>query len=156
MTRCPVCPLSLLLALVALVFTTAAGAVEPTPDQLHSAVQKICPVSGIILGEHGPPVKVLVGDQEEEIFLCCKACLNREIDPAHWATIHKNIAASQTICPVMKEELPAKAEWKIVEGRVVFVCCPACFRKIEQDPQTHLALIDSFYAASLSAEPAKE
>lgn len=154
MKRCLVCPL--LLSLVALVFPSAAIATELTPDQLHSAVQKICPVSGITLGEHGPPVKVLVGDQEEEVFLCCKACLNREIDPAHWATIHRNIATSQKICPVMEEALPAKAEWKIVEGRVVFVCCPACFRKIEKDPKTHLALIDSFYAASLSDEPTKE
>lgn len=152
----PTVQASVLLTLLALLSATAADAADPTPDELHSAVQKICPVSGVALGEHGPPVKVLVGDQAEEIFLCCKACLNREIDPSHWATIHKNIATAQKICPVMEEELPAKAEWKIIDGRVVFVCCPGCFKKIAQDPKSHLTLIDSYYATSLSAATTKE
>ena len=100
---------------VALAALAAAGqAAEPTPEQLHIGVQRICPVSGLPLGDHGPPVKVLVGEQEEEIFLCCKACATRQIDAAHWKTIHTNIAAAQRVCPVMKKDLPAKPAWEIM------------------------------------------
>lgn len=31
-------------------------------DQLHIAVQEICPVSGQKLGAHGPPIKVRIGE----------------------------------------------------------------------------------------------
>ncbi len=138
---------------VALAALAAAGqAAEPTPEQLHSGVQRICPVSGLPLGDHGPPVKVLVGEQEEEIFLCCKACATRQIDAAHWKTIHTNIAAAQRVCPVMKKDLPAKPAWEIIGGRVVFVCCPPCLEKIAAEPESHLQLIDQLYAESLQTE----
>ena len=39
-------------------------------NKLHIAVQKICPISGDKLGEHGPPIKVTVGKSKEEVFLC--------------------------------------------------------------------------------------
>jgi len=138
---------------VALAALAAAGqAAEPTPEQLHIGVQRICPVSGLPLGDHGPPVKVLVGEQEEEIFLCCKACATRQIDAAHWKTIHTNIAAAQRVCPVMKKDLPAKPAWEIIGGRVVFVCCPPCLEKIAAEPESHLQQIDQLYAESLQTE----
>jgi hypothetical protein len=138
---------------VALAALAAAGqAAEPTPEQLHIGVQQICPVSGLPLGDHGPPVKVLVGEQEEEIFLCCKACATRQIDAAHWKTIHTNIAAAQRVCPVMKKDLPAKPAWEIIGGRVVFVCCPPCLKKIAAEPESHLQQIDQLYAESLQTE----
>lgn len=128
-----------------------ASATVPTPDELHIGVQQICPVSGERLGEHGPPVKVVVGEQEEEIFLCCKACLSQQINPAHWKVIHTNIATAQRVCPVMKKDLPAKPAWEIIEGRVVFVCCPPCLEKVAKDPASHLTRIDELYAESLQA-----
>lgn len=40
-------------------------------DQALIAAQKVCPVGGP-LGEHGPPVKVMVGDRA--VFVCCEPC----------------------------------------------------------------------------------
>jgi hypothetical protein len=131
----------LFLAAYGLSATALAWAAEPSePEQLHAAVQAICPVSGVELGEHGPPVRVVVGDQDQELFLCCKACLKKQINPEHWATIHANTFQAQHRCPVMKNPLPADASWQIVNGRVVFVCCPPCLDKIAK----------SFYAESLA------
>jgi len=118
-------------------------------DQLRAAVQEICPVSGEKLGSMGEPIKVQVG--EESIFLCCKGCLQQKIKPEHWATIHTNCARAQGICPVMKHDLPKKPKWTIVEGQVVYVCCPPCTKKIAADPQKYLRAVDELYAASLEA-----
>lgn len=140
-----------LCAAAGVLFATARAA-DPNPEQLHIGVQGICPVSGLNLGDHGPPVKVVVGEQQEEVFLCCKACLARQIDPAHWKKIHTNIATAQRICPVMKKNLPAKPAWEIISGRVVFVCCPPCLEKVAEEPASHLAQIDALYAESLQAQ----
>lgn len=116
-------------------------------DQIHIAVQKICPVSGQELGSHGKPIKVKIG--EEVVFLCCKGCVNAKVDPKHWATIHRNFASAQQICPVMKHELPKNPKWTIVDGQIVFVCCPPCTEKIEAEPQAFLQQVDDLYLASL-------
>jgi hypothetical protein len=143
--------LTLLIAVIVVAATPSLRAAEPTEqEQLHAAVQKICPVSGVELGEHGPPVRVVVGEQEQELFLCCKACLKKQINPEHWATIHANTFAAQQRCPVMKNPLPEDASWQIVQGRVVFVCCPPCLEKIAKAPEPHLKLVDSLYAESLA------
>jgi hypothetical protein len=139
-----------LIAALAIPLMTAAYAEEPSHrDQTVISIQQICPVSGQKLGEHGKPVKVKIG--EEVVFLCCKACAQGKIKPEHWATIHANFAKAQRICPVMKHELPANAKWTIVEGRVVFVCCPPCIEKINAEPQLYLKQLDDLYTASLKA-----
>ena len=85
---------------------------------------------------------------KEEVFVCCKACLKNKVDPKHWATIHANFVKAQKICPVMKNPIPSKgAKWTIVEGRIVFVCCPPCIPKIEAEPKQYLAIVDKQYAA---------
>lgn len=119
-------------------------------DQLRVAVQGICPVSGEKLGSMGAPIKVKVG--EESIFMCCKGCLKQKIKPEHWGTIHANFAKAQGICPVMKHDLPKKPKWTIVEGQIVYVCCPPCTKKINADPVTYLRAVDQLYAASLDAK----
>lgn len=119
-------------------------------DQLRIAVQEICPVSGEKLGSMGAPIKVKVG--EETIFMCCKGCLKQKITPEHWATIHANCAKAQGICPVMKHKLPKKPKWTIIEGQVVYVCCPPCTKKINADPRTYLRAVDQLYSASLDAK----
>ena len=96
-------------------------------DQLRIAVQDICPVSGQKLGSMGQPIKVQVG--KETTFLCCKGCMKQKIKPEHWATIHTNFAKAQGICPVMKHDLPKSPKWTIVEGQVVYVCCPPCTKE---------------------------
>lgn len=118
-------------------------------DQIHIAVQGICPISGQKLGEHGEPIKVKVG--EETVFLCCQGCLKSKVDPQHWATIHANFAQAQRICPVMKKELPQNSQWTIVEGQIVYVCCPPCTKKIAADAATYLKQVDELYLASLRA-----
>ncbi len=119
-------------------------------DQLRAAVQEICPVSGGKLGSMGEPIKVKVG--EETVFMCCKGCLKQKIKPEHWATIHANFAKAQGICPVMKHELPKKPKWIIVEGQIVYVCCPPCTKKIAADPKTYLRAVDQLFTASLEAK----
>ncbi|MCH7687744.1 MAG: hypothetical protein IH899_13840 [Planctomycetes bacterium] len=121
-------------------------------DQLHAAVQAICPVSGEKLGEHGPPIKVTVGKNKQEIFVCCKACLKEKIDAKHWGTIHANFAKAQRICPVMKKPLPKNPKWTIVKGQIVYVCCPPCTKKIAADPHKWLPQVDALYSASLRSK----
>lgn len=120
---------------------------QQTRDQLRMAVQEICPVSGQKLGSMGEPVKVQVG--KEAVFLCCKGCAQQKIKREHWATIHANFAKAQGICPVMKHELPKKPKWTIVQGQLVYVCCPPCTKKIAAEPEKYLREVDALYAAAL-------
>ena len=124
-------------------------------DKLRIAVQDICPVSGLKLGKHGNPIKVRIGKQKEEVFLCCKGCAKRKINPQHWATIHGNFARAQGICPVMKHPLPKKPKWTFVNGQIVYVCCAPCTKKIAKDPQGTLAQLDKLYLASLQTKKKK-
>ncbi len=139
-------------------FTLQAQDVSPhqadqhTRDKIHMAVQAICPVSGQKLGAHGTPLKVKIG--EEVVFLCCKGCLKGEVKPEHWATIHANFANAQRICPVMKHELPENPKWTIVQGQIVYVCCPPCTEKIAADPESFLKQVDELYVASLQEKQA--
>ena len=117
--------------------------------QLSLAVQEICPMTGQQLGDHGAPIKVQIG--EETVFLCCRGCLQRQVNPEHWATIHANFARAQGICPVMEHQLPDNPRWTIVQGQIVYVCCPPCIEKIEADPETFLQQVDELYSAALEA-----
>lgn len=140
------------IAMIALGFCSAASAQELSQhDQIHIAVQEICPVSGQKLGDHGAPLKVKIG--EEALFVCCRGCLQgKQVSPQHWATIHANFAKAQRICPIMKKELPANPKWTVVEGQIVYVCCPPCTEKIAAEPQKFLQQIDELYLASLRAQ----
>ena len=146
---------SLALSLIVVGLGTQVTAQELSErDQIRVAVQEICPVSGQRLGEHGAPIKVKVG--EEEVFLCCRACLNGKINPQHWATIHANFAQAQRICPVMKHHLPKQPKWTIVRGQIVYVCCPPCTKQIAAEPEKFLKQIDDLYMASLQARKRKQ
>lgn len=136
-------------AVVALAGLSIVSAQEVSRhDQIHIAVQAICPVSGQKLGEHGAPLKVKIGDVA--LFVCCRGCLQgKQVDPQHWATIHANFAKAQRICPIMKKELPANPKWTVVEGQIVYVCCPPCTEKIAAEPQKFLQQLDDLYLASL-------
>jgi len=138
-------------ATVVLIATASSYAAGPNSDALQIAAQKICPISGLKLGAHGQPIKVKIG--EEHIFICCKACLKSKVNPTHWATIHKNFAAAQRICPVMKKPLPAKSKWTVVDGRIFYVCCPPCIDKIKANPAAYIQQLDGLYSASLNLRP---
>ena len=133
-----------------MMLAAASAAESPSSDAVRVAVQGICPVSGEKLGSMGQPVKVRIG--KEEVFLCCKGCLTRKVQPEHWVTIHTNFAKAQGICPVMNSPLPEKPKWTIVEGRIVYVCCPPCTAKIEADPAPYLKAVDERYAAYLKSQ----
>lgn len=141
-------------AIVALSFVSIVSAQEVSKhDQIHIAVQEICPVTGQKLGNHGAPLKVKIG--EEALFACCRACLQgKQVDPKHWATIHANFAKAQRICPIMKKELPESPKWTVVEGQIFYVCCPPCTDKIAADPQKFLQQLDDLYLATLQARQA--
>jgi len=148
------------IAAIALLMSTAQFSAGQAPvdraqelqrrDQLRAAVQEICPVSGGKLGSMGEPIKVKVG--KETVFMCCKGCLKQKIKPEHWATIHTNFAKAQGICPVMKHDLPKKPKWTIIEGQIIYVCCPPCTKKIAADPQTYLRAVDELYITALDAK----
>ncbi len=120
-------------------------------DRLQATVQKICPVSGNKLGLMGVPKKVRVGKMD--VFLCCEGCQQGKVSNEHWTKIAQNIKAAQAKCPVMEKALPANAKSAVIEGRLVFVCCPPCTKKIANDPATHFAKIDNYYQASLAVKP---
>ena len=122
-------------------------------DDIRIATQRICPVSGKKLGSMGKPIKRRIG--KEEIFLCCKGCEKGQVDRGHWGTIHANFKNAQGICPIMKKPLPATAKWTVVEGQVVYVCCPPCTKKIEADPKKYVAEVASLYSKSMKETTAK-
>lgn len=44
-------------------------------DQAGVSRQKICPVMDTPLGDHGNPIKLIVGDQP--LYVCCKGCIRK-------------------------------------------------------------------------------
>ncbi len=123
---------------------------QANSDRLHIAAQGICPVSGQKLGSMGEPVKVKVGDNEVA-FLCCKDCIGKKIKAEHWSTIQANLAKAQGTCPVMGKPVDASMKSTVVNGRKIFVCCPPCIEKINADPATFVAKLDSQIAANTLA-----
>lgn len=115
-------------------------------DAVKASVQKICPVSGKPLGSMGGPIKTKIG--QEELYLCCEACAKGQVSREHWATIHANFANAQKICPIMKKPLPTNPKWTVVDGNIVYVCCPPCTKKIEADPEKYTAELAKLYHAS--------
>lgn len=138
------------LVVLASLQSVSVGQEPPKSDDVRIAVQKICPVSGQQLGAHGQPIKAKIG--QEVVFLCCKACLSGKVSPQHWATIHANFAKAQGKCPVMNKALPKNPKWTVVDGRIVYICCPPCSKKIEADPKKYLTMVDGFYLAHLRAK----
>ena len=117
---------------------------SPLPARI--AVQDICPVSGQKLGDHGLPVQARIG--EVEVFLCCESCLKGQVNATHWKTIHTNFAKAQGKCLVMDNKLPKQPKWSIVNGRVIFVCCPPCIEKLEAEPDKFVKKLDAVYQSS--------
>ena len=133
--------------------TVSAKSAKPAltdVDRLLIAVQKICPVSGDLLGSKGDPVKIKAGEQIA--FLCCKDCLSKKIDDTHWTTIQKRIAKAQGICPIMRKPVDASMESMVVDGQKVFVCCPPCIDKIQADPKPSMKMVHEAYAKFVVAE----
>jgi len=118
-------------------------------DRLHASVQAICPVSGNALGAMGTPMKVRVGKMD--VFLCCEGCNQENSNEQHWSKIAANVKSKQAKCPVMEKQLPANAKSTIVDGQLVFVCCPPCTKKIEAEREKYLAKVDGYLLSSLKS-----
>ncbi|MEM7457273.1 MAG: hypothetical protein AAF456_23220 [Planctomycetota bacterium] len=116
-------------------------------DQLQVAVQRICPVTGAELGSMGSPVKVDAGG--EHVFLCCAGCQSKQIDGSHWAAIQANFAAAQGTCPIMDKPVDSSMQSTLVNGRRIFVCCPPCIEKIQEDSDAVFASVSASYAAAV-------
>ena len=48
----------------------------------------------------------------------------------------------------MEKPLPKSSKWTIVNGQIVYICCPPCAKKIQADPKTYLTKLDALYAKS--------
>ena len=117
--------------------------------------QKLCPVMDEPLGSMGTPLKVT--GLGRDVFLCCKGCLKfLEKEPKKYlaklpalpkpevtkaTAADAKFAAAQKLCPVMDEPLDAMGGpyRTVVEGRVVYLCCPGCAKKLHATPDEYLA-----------------
>lgn len=138
----------------------------PLDDRELAKSQRICPVTGMLLGSMGQPPKVSLG--EETVFICCQGCEQRLVDdPQTYLAKLKNkptivdkkeeqavrvamaklspedrkIAESQRMCPVADYRLgamgvPQKVD---VNGTPVFICCAGCRESLLDEPEKYLA-----------------
>lgn len=123
-------------------------------DAAAIARQKNCPVMDEPLGGMGPPLKVT--GLGRDVFLCCQGCLKSlEKEPQKYLAklpplprpsvtkatqVDAQFVAAQKLCPVMDEPLDAMGgPYKtVVDGRVVYLCCPGCAKKLHATPAVFL------------------
>ncbi len=118
------------------------------------ARQKICPVSGKLLGSMGDPVAVDVNGQR--VFVCCGGCVDAvksnpgkysagrpQITVATVTAADADAIARQKVCPVMDEPLGGMGTpIKVTIGdKPVYLCCKGCIKKIEAEPAKYLAMV---------------
>ncbi len=138
---CPICETDLVRAKV-----TIQG-----PDVLGDAyVLATCPVSGLTLGEMGPPIVMM--HEGREVRFCSNACIGKfEADPAgYFAKIDAQLIKQQratypmTTCPVSREALGSMGEPVdyVYNNRLVRFCCNGCVRGFKKDPAPVLAVLD--------------
>jgi hypothetical protein len=142
-------------------------------DQALAEAQKFCPIMPEVrLGEMGPVIKVMAGDQP--VFVCCKGCQKKAL-----ASPEKTLAAAQSL----KEKVAAEAEVQaslvelspedrelaaaqgfcaiatksrlggmgapikvLVNNQPVFVCCKGCSKKALAEPEKTLAAVETLKA----------
>ncbi|MEL7335940.1 MAG: hypothetical protein AAFN70_07030 [Planctomycetota bacterium] len=123
-------------------------------DAIAIARQKICPVSGKPLGSMGTPIAVDADGQR--VFVCCAGCVDAvKANPAKYATSRPNVeivamakadgalVAKQAKCPVMDESLGSMGQpiKLLVGGKPLFLCCKACIKKVQAQPEKYLAMV---------------
>ena len=119
-------------------------------ERLRIAVQAICPVSGESLTSHAKPVKMTDPETKEVLYVCCEDCLKSKSDAKYLDKIRSNFAKAQGHCLVMTDnEVSEKSKNGIVEGHLVYVCCPPCVKKMIAAPEKFLVKLDDLYEASL-------
>ncbi len=100
--------------------TTPASSQEVSlsdEDQALVDKQKTCPVGGTPLGDHGTPIKVMVGTRA--VFICCEGCRQPLLDEPekHLATLDaatapalESVPASETPAAPAPKEAPKADE----------------------------------------------
>ncbi len=124
-------------------------------QQVAAAIeaQGVCPVSGGELGSMGKPIPVTIGNQT--VYVCCAGCIDavkrdpqkylnsKPAKPSALPTTEEDAdaIAAQKICPVMDEPLGGmgKPYKTIVDGQVVYLCCPGCAKLLHANPSEYLA-----------------
>jgi len=125
-----------------------------TLEQIAILRQRICPVSGKLIGSMGQPRKVTI--DKRDIYLCCAGCESplRKNPQVHLAKLEPTAPAKATkadataiarqqTCPVTGEPLASMGRaWKvIVSGKPIFVCCKGCIRKVQERPALYLSKV---------------
>ncbi|RMF45203.1 MAG: hypothetical protein D6753_00780 [Planctomycetota bacterium] len=107
----------------------------------------------------GAPPKIQVGDKA--LLVCCAGCTAKvQANPEPYLAKYYSVAgkevrpgvveatladakaiADQKMCPVMDEPLGGMgAPMKVnVAGKVVYICCVGCAKKLAAEPQKYLA-----------------
>ena len=139
--ECPVCTQVLV--------SRTVDAVEPYPLET-------CPVSGLKLGEMGPPIVML--HEGREVRFCSDGCIatfqkkaDELLSQIDQRIIEQQVAHSPlTTCPVSQESLDAMGGPvnKVHNNRLVRFCCNGCVRGFKKNPSEYLAVLDAAVIAA--------
>jgi YHS domain-containing protein len=93
-------------------------------------VQVTCPVSG----ETVDP-KMSIEQDGQKVYFCCKDCIGKfQKEPAKYKGKLEASYTYQTRCPVTGEKIDPAAYTDLATGQRIHWCCPACEKKLLQDP----------------------
>lgn len=139
--------------------TFTASTVAPISEQQRVtaaiAAQQVCPVSGQPLGSMGAPIPVTI--DSHTIYVCCAGCIDAvKANPNKYLAnkleskvvpiteVDAKFVAAQKLCPVLDMPLDSMGgPYKtILEGRVVYLCCPGCVKKLTASPQHYFAKLE--------------
>lgn len=112
-----------------------------------------CVVSGEKLGSMGEPL--IMQYKGREVRLCCSGCKAKfDAKPEEYLKkIDAAIIAQQApaypldTCPVMGKKMGAKPIERVVNNRLVRVCCNECVRMINKDPAKYMTKLDEAIVA---------
>ncbi|KAA3604473.1 MAG: YHS domain-containing protein [Planctomycetota bacterium] len=98
--------------------------------------QSKCPVSGSKVDKN-----VFVEYQGQKVYFCCSGCEGKfkaEADKVFTKWQHAKVvteaAASQTHCPLMKDEKVDKNTFVTYKGRRIYFCCAGCITGFAKKP----------------------
>ena len=140
--QCPICQKTLERTRVAIKGGDVAG--DPYPLET-------CPVSGLILGDKGPPIAMM--HESREVRFCCAGCIKpflanpqKYLEKINEALVKQQLERYPlTTCPVSKEPLDAMggAVNYVHNNRLVRFCCNGCLRQFKKDPVTFMTDLDA-------------
>ncbi len=145
-------------------------------DRMIADVQRTCPVTDMLLGAMGTPMRVELEGQS--VLICCPGCEERlRKDPQKYlmklashssgvgssddeaaitealaglSSADRELAETQLICPVAEYRLGAMGTpIKVdVRGEPIFICCEGCREALLADPEKYLAVLAEHRSAT--------